>query len=658
MVSGCLAFLSACGGGSDGGGYGGDGNPPPPAATISITVAPTAVTQGQNATLTWSSNAATCTASGAWTGAQAQNGTLSVSSTALGTSTYTLTCADSAHSSTTVSATLNVTAASAFTKSSLVVSDGSIPNVAQDPLLINPWGIAFSPASPIWTANNGSHKGTLYDGTGIAQPLIVDLPAGVRGNANSTGIVFSAIPADFVVTSDTRSAGAIFIFAGESGTISGWSPTVDATHAIKMYDDADGAVFKGLAIADNGTANLLYATDFHNNKVVVFDRTFAKVDVPGGFADATLPAGYAPFGIQALQIDDETRIFVTYAKQDLVAENEVAGAGFGLVNVFDVDGTLVSHLVAVGGELNAPWGLALAPDDFGALGNKLLVGNFGSGVIAAYDPIDGQFFGTVNDATGSPIATPGLWGIAFGNGARNQPKSTLYFFAGINQEAGGLFGRIDLGATAPDIVAPSVRITAPVPGTTLSGVVRISANAQDNVGVSQVEFFAGTTSIGTVTNVAAAPVEFDWNTATGINGALNLTARARDAAGNVTTSVPVAVTVANAAVQFSDLYAQIFASAGAGHCASCHTGGGTTLPAVMNLSSAANAYAALVDVASIQQPTLRRVNPGDPASSYLINKLEGVNIGNTSRMPLGGPFLDQATIDSVKAWIEQGALNN
>jgi uncharacterized protein (TIGR03118 family) len=553
---------------------------------------------------------------------------------------------------------LAVSAATAFTKSSLVTSDGSIPNVAQDPLLINPWGMAFSPTSPIWVADNGSQSSTLYDGTGIPQALIVQIPAGLRGNANSTGMVFNGTPADFVVTSGTKSAGAAFIFAGETGTISGWSPTVDGTHAIKMYDDVNGAVFKGLAIANNGTANRLYAADFHNNKVIVFDRTFTPVTVPGGFADATLPAGFAPFGIQALQIQGQTRIVVTYAKQDLVAQDEIDGAGFGLVNVFDADGTLVTHLVATGGELNAPWGIALAPDNFGTLSNKLLVGNFGNGVIDAYDPVSGQFAGAINDATGSPISTPGLWGIAFGNGARNQPKTTLYFVAGINHEAGGLYGRIDLGATAPDVVAPTVHITAPVPAAALTGVVHITANAQDNVGVTKVQFFAGATVIGTVTNVAAAPVAFDWNTATVANGNVNLTAQATDAAGNVTTSTAVAVTVANTPVLFVDLYTQIFAATGAGHCAGCHTGGGAALPAVMNLSSAANAYAAFVGVASIQQPTLQRVKAGDPSNSYLINKLEGVNIGATNRMPLGGPFLDQATIDSVKTWIAQGALNN
>jgi uncharacterized protein (TIGR03118 family) len=444
-----------------------------------------------------------------------------------------------------VSAILAVAAASAFAKSNLVVSDGSIPNVAQDPQLINPWGIAFSPTSTIWAADNGSQSSTLYDGTGIAQALTIAVPAGVRGNASPTGIVFNGTSADFVVTSGTHSVGAVFLFADESGAISGWSPTVDGTHAIKMYDDADGAVFKGLAIANNGTANQLYAADFHNNKIVVLDRTFTKVTTPGGFTDPTLPAGFAPFGIQTLQLQGQTRVVVSYAKQDLVAHDEIGGAGLGLVNVFDANGTLVKHLVAVGGALNAPWGFALAPDNFGTLSNKLLVGNFGNGVINAYDPISGQIAGSINDVTGTPIATPGLWGIAFGNGARNQPKTTLYFFAGINDEAGGLLGRIDLGATAPDVVAPTVVITSQGQGTVLTGVVHITANAHDNVGVTQVQFFAGSTSIGIVPTTVAAPVSFDWNSAGVANGNVTLTAQAKDAAGNVTTSVAVAVTVTN-----------------------------------------------------------------------------------------------------------------
>ena len=248
--------------------------------------------------------------------------------------------------------------------------------------------------------------------------------------------VFSGFPVDFVVTKGTISAGAAFIFAGESGTISGWSPAVDGTHAITMYDDPNRAVFKGLAIANNGTENLLYATDFHNNEVVVFDRTFASIDVPGGFKDATLPEGYAPFGIQALQIEDETRIVVTYAKQDLVAANEVVG---GWVRARQ---RIRRRWHA--GEPSGPGrrrvecalGLALAPENFGTLSDKLLVGIFGSGVIAAYDPVSGELFGSVNDATGSPIATPGLWGIAFGNGGAQPTEVDAVFLRG-HQSGGG-----------------------------------------------------------------------------------------------------------------------------------------------------------------------------------------------------------------------------
>jgi uncharacterized protein (TIGR03118 family) len=533
-----LALLSACGGYGGGNAY-----PTPPPATVTIAVVPTTITQGQVATLTWSSNSGTsCTASGAWTGAQGPTGTQSVAITTVGNNAFTLTCTGAAYSSTSASAVLGVNAASAFTKSSLVTSDGSLANVAQDPLLIGPRGIALSGGSTIWAADHGSQNSTLYDGTGIPQALTVQIPAGARGNANLNGIVFNGTATDFVVTSGTKSAGAVFIFAGDSGTISGWSPTVDGTHAITMHDNIDGAVFKGLAIANDGTANHLYAADFHNNKVLVFDSTFTKVTVPGGFADTTLPVGYAPFGIQAVQLQGQTRIVVTYAKQDTVALNQTNGPGLGMINVFDTNGVLVKHLVAVGGALNAPWGVALAPDTFGTLSNKLLVANVGSGVINAYDPITGDVAGAISDASLTAIATPALWGIAFGNGAHNQPKSTLYFFAGLNAGAGGTFGRIDLGANAPDIVAPTVAITSPARTAAVAGIIPITVIAHDDVAVTQVQYFAGVNSIGTVT---AAPFTFNWNSASVANGAVNLTAQAKDAAGNLTTSGIVTVTVGN-----------------------------------------------------------------------------------------------------------------
>ena len=732
-------FIVACGGG-----YGGGSSTP--AATVTISVTPTSITLGQSATLSWTTNGSTCNASGAWSGAQAATGTQTITPTAAGTETFNLVCSGGVYgASRTVSTTLTVNAPSAFSMSALV-SDGAVTAATTDANLINPWGIVFAPGAPVWIANNATETSTLYDGTGTKVPLIVSLPAGLNGSADATGIVFNSSGTDFVVASGNLSAPARFIFDGEGGTILGWSPTVDATHAVIAYDDgAGGAVYKGLAIANDGTANHLYATDFHNGKVDVFDKTFAKVTVAGGFTDPTLPAGYNPFGIQAVQISGQTRIVVTYAQKDPASNDEVDGAGLGLVDVFDTSGTLVTHLVAVGGALNAPWGVALAPANFGTLSNMLLIGNFADGIIHGYDPATGVPAGALEDSNGQPIATPGLWGMAFGNGARNQPTTTLYFAAGIASEADGLYGRIDLGATAPDIVAPNgVALTAPAAGN-VTGTVTVSANAADNVGVTQVEFFAGTTSIGvdttapysvdwntttvangnvsltavahdaagntttsaavvvSVSNVAppvdntpptvaltapaagnvsgtvavtanaadnvgvtqveffagatslgvdtTAPYSVSWNTTATANGAVALTAVAKDAAGNSTTSAAVNVTVSNAAaVTLAQLQANIFTPL----CSGCHTGGGATLPSSMNLTSAAATHASLVNVTSIDEPAFKRVLPGDPTNSYIIHKLEGTQLVG-ARMPFGGPFLDQATIDQVSAWIQAGA---
>lgn len=543
---------------------------------------------------------------------------------------------------------------SAFTMSPLV-SNGAVANTTTDQKLINPWGIVFAPNLPVWIADNGTQSSTLYDGTGGALPLVVNLPGGANGDADATGIVANGTT-DFAVSSGTVSGPARFIFDGEGGMILGWAPTVDATNAIVAYTDTGGAVYKGLAIAADSGANFLYATDFHNNKVDVFDGSFQKVTTTGGFADPTLPAGYAPFGIQALQIGGQTVIYVTYAQRAPDSDDETDGAGLGLVNVFDTKGTLLKHLVPTGGKLNAPWGVALAPANFGTLSNDVLIGNFGDGVINAYDPSTGTFVDSVKDANGQPIATAGLWGIAFGNGARNQPTNTLYFAAGIGDEAAGLYGRIDLGATAPDIVPPTVTLTGITAGATVSGTISLGANATDNVGVASVQFFAGGNPIGTAT---AAPFTVDWNTTTLANGDVSVTAQAKDAFGNVTTSQAITVSVFNTApppatVTLTQLQSAIFTP----RCASCHTGGGVALPGSMNLTSAAATFAALVNVTSQENGALKRVLPGDPNNSYIVHKLEGTDIGTTARMPLGGPFLDQATIDQVRTWISEGAQNN
>ena len=220
-----------------------------------------------------------------------------------------------------------------------------------DANLVNGWGIAFNPTGFVWVADNGTSKSTLYDGAGVPQSLVVSIPPGIAGPAKPTGIVYNS-SAGFQVSQGGISGTSAFLFVGEAGTVSGWSPGVDLNNAILVVDGGpQGKIYKGLAIASNAGAPMLYAADFHNGVVDVFDANFAPVVSAGAFTDATLPAGYAPFGIQAIG----NQIYVSYAKQDAQAEDEVAGAGLGAVNVFDTAGNLVKRLIPVGGKLNAPW---------------------------------------------------------------------------------------------------------------------------------------------------------------------------------------------------------------------------------------------------------------------------------------------------------------
>ena len=309
-----------------------------------------------------------------------------------------------------------------------------------DSHLVNAWGIAFNPQGFVWVADNGTSTSTLYDGNGVPQSLVVAIPAGTAGDAKPTGIVFSGSQS-FVVSKGGLSGPSRFIFAGESGTISGWSPTTDMTNAITVYDGAaSGAIYKALGIGNDAGADRLFAADFHNGTVDVFDPAFAKIAVAGGFVDAQLPAGYAPFGVQVIG----NLVYVAYAKQDAAKEDEEAGAGLGLVNTFDLSGNLVKRLIPAGGKLNAPWGMAMAPANFGRFSNALLVGNFGDGHINAFDAATGASLGTVSRTDGTAITVDGLWGIAFGNGLNNQPTNTLFFAAGPADETHGVYGRIDV----------------------------------------------------------------------------------------------------------------------------------------------------------------------------------------------------------------------
>jgi uncharacterized protein (TIGR03118 family) len=312
---------------------------------------------------------------------------------------------------------------SGYTQTNLV---SDIPGLAAvtDPNLVNPWGIAMSPASPFWISDNGSGKASLYNTAGAIQGLVVTMPA---TGATPTGQVFSGT---------TSYNGDLFIFSTEDGTINGWRGALGTTAEV-LFPNTANSVYKGLATGVIGTNQYLYATDFRNNQIAVFPGTGAPA-LPGTFTDPNPIVGYAPFGIQIIG----GMLYVTYAVQDMAKHDDLAGPGTGYVDVFNLDGTFVKRLTS-NGALNSPWGLALAPSTFGPAAGDLLVGNFGDGAINAYNPNTGVFLGTIADLGGNPLTNDGLWGLTFGNGGNGGLAGSLYLTAGLNMEMDGLFARID-----------------------------------------------------------------------------------------------------------------------------------------------------------------------------------------------------------------------
>ena len=313
-----------------------------------------------------------------------------------------------------------------------LVSD--IPGKAQvhDPNLVNPWGLSAGPYTPLWVADNGTGVSTIYPGAvggmpiSIA-PLVVTIPKGAP-----TGTVYNPTQA-FKVWNGSSMAPSVFVFDSEAGVVSGWAGGTAAQVGAKLK----GAEFKGLTMATvDGMGPLLYAADFTQGKVVVYNGRFHEVSVPGGFRDPKLPAHYAPFGIQNIG----GTIYVSYGKQTPGSGDEEDGPGLGVVDAYTRTGHLIMR-VATHGVLNAPWGLVRAPGDFGAFSHALLVGNFGDGRIHAFSPTTGKLLGTLRRANGSAIAISGLWGLRFGNGVTGDSHSLL-FAAGLDDEAHGLFGEI------------------------------------------------------------------------------------------------------------------------------------------------------------------------------------------------------------------------
>jgi len=330
-----------------------------------------------------------------------------------------------------------------FRQTNLVSDLKTVGAQIVDPNLINPWGLAFGPTTPLWVANNGTSLATLYGvspGGAMAQPvpLVVTLPP---ADSSPTGQVFNPT-SGFVLKSKAGKGPALFIFSSEGGQIIAWSPVADpivngmSTAQVK-FSSKVGAVFKGLTMAGTRFGTFLYATDFHNGRVDVFNSRFHLVHLPGHFRDRFLPKGYAPFGIRAIG----GFIYVTYAKQDADRHDDVAGLGHGFIDVFTTSGFMVERLVSRGA-LDSPWGLEVAPQGFGPFGGKLLVGNFGNGRIHAYGLFSGRPDGTLRTKHHKPVTIDGLWALQFGTATTGGP-GTLLFSAGLNDEADGLVGAIN-----------------------------------------------------------------------------------------------------------------------------------------------------------------------------------------------------------------------
>ncbi len=313
-------------------------------------------------------------------------------------------------------------------RATILVSNEADEAPLQDPHLVNAWGIAASSSGPWWVADNGSGFSTIYDGTG-AKLLEVTVPGAPTGTVHNDSGSFRL----------AANEPATFIFASEDGTFSAWNHDFDAASAHVVHSE-DGAVYKGLAIHDTR----LFSTDFAGCSVDAyegdfFDGSFHEIDTPGGFADPSIHQGFCPFGVQV--VGDS--VFVTYALKG--GEDDVPGIGHGFVREFDADGNLVAR-VGSRGLLNSPWGIAMAPDDFGRFSGCLLVGNFGDGKINAFCQNPGgnwHHAGRLRQGRHT-LSIDGLWGIGFGNGQASGPTDVLYFAAGPDDETNGYFGKIEL----------------------------------------------------------------------------------------------------------------------------------------------------------------------------------------------------------------------
>jgi uncharacterized protein (TIGR03118 family) len=379
-----------------------------------------------------------------------------------------------------------------------LVSDQANTALLTDPNLVDAWGIGLSPTGgEFFVSDNVPGVATQYGGAVngsplTRDPLVVQIPFGSPSGAvfNGTGDfkLNDGNPARFLVSQETPWAG-------------GWDPGLQPPTSGQFVVDTvpAGAVYKGITVTQDGTSNFLYLANIRSGAIEVYDTHFNRVALPGNFNDPTttvpLPSNFAPFNVQNIG----GKLFVTYAMQNANKDGDVPGAGHGFIDVFNPDGTFVKRLVS-NGPLNSPWGLALAPANFGDLSGDLLVGNFGDGAINAFNPTTGAFVGTLNDAAGNPIHIDGLWGLQFGNGVSAGDSNVLFYSAGPAAETHGLFGALHANGTNPLTGTGSGTITG-TEGAPLQGV--LATFTDTNPGKTAADFSAtvtinGQTSAGAV----------------------------------------------------------------------------------------------------------------------------------------------------------------
>lgn len=351
-------------------------------------------------------------------------------------------------------------AAPMYSVTNLVTDDQSAhPAQLTDAGLKNAWGLSYAPTGTFWLSSNGAGTSTLYTVNPATQATTKSaLTVAIPGNGSVTGQAFnggSAFNADR------------FLFVSEDGSVSGWRSTLGST-AETLVAASAANVYKGAAFATIGANSYLYAANFRNGSIDVVKGNALAPALSGNFTDPNLPAGYAPFNVQNLN----GVLYVTYAKQDASKMDEVAGLGLGFVDRFDLNGNLLGR-VATGGNLDAPWGLAIAPSSFGALAGALLVGNFGDGHISAFDLSTNALLGQLLDASSAPLAIDGLWALSVGNNGSGGSSQRLYFTAGPDDEKHGLFGVLDVALPEPGSLAlllaaraalAAVRTTRRAPG--------------------------------------------------------------------------------------------------------------------------------------------------------------------------------------------------